>query len=55
MVIKILRYEFSNFWWGFDMAHRLAWPTGLPTTLSFLSKLFIKVGIIPLPSGRYNI
>ena len=34
----MLKYEFSNFWWGFDVAHRLAWPTGLPTTLVNIEK-----------------
>ena len=54
MIVKILRYKFSNFWWGFDMAHRLAWPIGLPTTLicarlliSVRTNLIARVSYIP--------
>ena len=33
MVVKILKYKFSNFWWGFKVASLLAWPGYLPITL----------------------
>jgi hypothetical protein len=33
VVVKILKYEFSNFWWGFKVARILAWPGYLPITL----------------------
>jgi hypothetical protein len=33
VVVKILKYEFSNFWWDFKVASLLAWPGYLPNTL----------------------
>ena len=33
MVVKILKHEFSNFWWGFKVAKLLAWPGYLLNTL----------------------
>jgi hypothetical protein len=33
VVVKILKYEFSDFWWGFKVASLLAWPGYLPITL----------------------
>ena len=36
MVVKILKYEFSNFWWDFKVASLLAWPGYLPITLDYL-------------------
>ena len=29
-------YEFSNFWWGFEVARLLTWPGYLPNTLQVL-------------------
>ena len=39
MVVKILKYEFSNFWWGFKVTSLLAWPGYLPITLPTLGLL----------------
>ena len=36
MVVKILKYEFSNFWWGFKVASLLTWPGYLPNTLIYI-------------------
>jgi hypothetical protein len=33
VAVKILMYEFSNFWWGFEVARLLTWPGYLPITL----------------------
>jgi hypothetical protein len=58
VVVKILKYEFSNFWWGFKVASLLAWPGYLPITLLPLSTIIGGGGgtsrVIGLPFKGYS-
>ena len=38
VVVEILKYEFSNFWWGFKVVKLLIWPGYLPNTLVYGGK-----------------
>jgi hypothetical protein len=51
VVVKILKYEFSNFWWGFEVAGILTWPGYLPITLVLLH-LYIMLGYRILNIGK---